>query len=148
VARHAGRIARIAALLHLAQPPSDEPISAATMRDALRIGDYLLEHALAALTVKSEGMRRVLRWLGDHPDDVVTQRDLHRGPLNGRGSADKAKALAEELTSLGALRPAAEESPSAGGRPASPAYEINPCLRPAPRAHDRTTVMEGPAARA
>lgn len=128
-ARHAGRIARIAGLLHLAEHDADRPITDETMRRSLRIGEYLLEHALAALTTPDEAMRKALRWLARHDKETVTQRDLHRGPMNKRGTAEQAAELAQSLVALDALRllpPATQDGP---GRPPSPSYVINPHLR-------------------
>ena len=61
IARHAGRVARIAGLLHLAQHSPGIPIGETTMRNALRIGEYLLAHGLAALTVPMRPTRRAKR---------------------------------------------------------------------------------------
>lgn len=124
-ARHPGRIARIAGLLHLATQEAVEPISEATMRDALRIGDYLLAHGLAVLTGPDDSMRRALKWLVSR--ETVSVRDLQRGPMGGRGKVDEAMALAERLVQYGALRsiPIDHKGP---GRPPSPSYEVNPNL--------------------
>jgi hypothetical protein len=137
VARHPGRVARTAGLLHLAQAPVAEPISEATMSDALRIGDYLLAHGLAALTGPDPLVRRALDWLAGR--QVVTERDLQRGPLYGRRTADEARALAQSLEGLGALRPLpAAPAGARGGRPLSPSYEVHPDLAGA----DRTDTTE------
>ncbi len=125
-ARHPGRVARIAGLLHLATQDASEPIGEATMRSALQIGDYLLAHGLAVLTGPDDQMRRTLKWLAA-TDGTVTVRDLQRGPLGGRGKAEDAAALAERLVQYGALRaiPTDHKGP---GRPPSPTYEVNPNL--------------------
>ena len=127
-ARHAGRIARIAALLHLVEQHPAKPINDKTMRAALRIGEYLLEHSLAALTQPDERLRKALRWLSRHDRNTVSQRDIHRGPMNKRGTADEAAELVQALVGLDALRPIYVE-PAATGRPPGPAYAINPNLR-------------------
>lgn len=129
-ARHPGRIVRIAALLHLAEHERDRPIDDETMRRALRIGEYLLEHALAALSMPDERLRKALRWLSRPDRETVTQRDVHRGPMNKRGTADEAEALVQALVGLDALRPI-YVPPPATGRPPSPAYIVNPHLRKA-----------------
>jgi hypothetical protein len=79
-------------LLHLAQHHVAEPIDDATMRDALRIGDYLLAHGLAALTGHNALARRAMSWLARHGERTVTQRDLHRGVVK-RGTAEDTEAL-------------------------------------------------------
>jgi hypothetical protein len=93
------------------------------MRNALRIGDYLLAHGLAVLTGPDDQMRRTLKWLQGR--ESITIRDLQRGPLGGRGKADEAMSLAERLVQYGALRamPVEHKGP---GRPPSPHYEVNP----------------------
>ena len=129
IARHAGRVARIAGLLHLAELSAAEPIGEGTMRSALRIGEYLLAHSLAALTEPDEATRRALAWLSHHEADSVSQRDLHRGPLGGRGTAEKAQELAQTLIASGALHKLPDDSTSRPGQPPSPRYAINPALR-------------------
>jgi hypothetical protein len=129
IARHPGRVARIAGLLHLAQYPIGSPIGEATMRDALRLGEYFLAHGMAALTAPDELTRRALLWLRRRGESSVTQRDLHRGPLDGRGSAEKANELAQTLVAVGALRKLEDEGPPRPGRPPSPGYAVNPSLR-------------------
>ena len=133
IGRHAGRVARIAALLHLAESAEGE-IGASTMLAALAIGDYLLAHGVAALTGPDEKVRRSLQWLSARARSTVSLRELHRGPLGARGSTEDALALAEGLTQYGALRPipAVHSGP---GRPPSPTYEIHPHLL---RQADRT----------
>jgi Protein of unknown function (DUF3987) len=126
--RHHGRVARIAGLLHLCEHALSEPIGEPTMRAALQIGDYLLEHGIAVLTGPDEKVRRALRWLERQDADTVTVRDLQRGPLGGRGTAEQAEVLATSLDALGALR-ALPRAAGRPGRPASPAYSINPHLR-------------------
>jgi hypothetical protein len=131
VNRQRGRVARLAGVLHLAQAADrEEPIAEETMRDALCIGDYFMAHSLAALTVPNRLERRALRWLGSREERTVTQRDLQRGPLNGRGKAKEADQLVQALVALGALRPLREHDERRGkGRPPSPTFEVNPSLR-------------------
>jgi hypothetical protein len=130
-ARHHGRVARIAGLLHLCEHAPTEPISEQTMRAALRIGDYLLEHGVAALTGPDQKIRSARRWLQRHAKSTVTLRELHRGPFGGKGPVDQAEALARSLEHLGALRRLPAES-SGPGRPKSPGYAVNPQLLSTP----------------
>ena len=122
VARHHGRAARIAGLLHLCGHQATEPISAQTMTDALRIANYLLEHARAVFTAPDELTRRAIDWLRQRGEQTVTQRDLHRGPLAGRHNADAARKLAERLEELGVIRA------SPGNHPTSRRYDVHPEL--------------------
>jgi replicative DNA helicase len=129
VSRHPGRIARIAALLHLTEHSASRPINETTMRDALRIGEYLLAHARAALTGPGSESRRALNWLAGRGEPTVTVRDLHRGLFRGHGPTENAAAVAVALVNLGALRPAAgSDEPRGRGRPPSPVYEVHPDL--------------------
>jgi hypothetical protein len=131
VARHPGRVARIAAVLHLAQgEPVGQPIADVTMAAALRIGEYLLAHASLAIFASREDLRRSLEWLTTWKGETVTQRDLHRHRLHAHGTAEQAAEHARELVQLGALQPlSSSQSASRLGRPPSPAYKINPQLR-------------------
>ena len=125
--RHHGRVARIAGLLHLCEHSPNESITESTMHAALRIGDYLLEHGTAALTGPDAGLRSAIRWLEKRGEPCVTQRDLHRGPLAGRGTAEEAAVLTERLEALGVLRRTVVEH-TRPGRPASAAYDVHPDL--------------------
>lgn len=132
--KHSGRVARIAGLLHLlAGEDPQEPIPAATMRAALRIGDCLLEHARGAL-LEGEAERRLLaraaQWAAERPDGEFSVRDLERGPLHGRGTAEDAERLAQLLEDHGHVRPLPPPArPPKGGRPPSPRYEVRPAAR-------------------
>jgi replicative DNA helicase len=127
VGRHHGRVGRIAGLLHLCEHPAEQPISESTMRAALRIGGYLLEHGLATLIGPDASLRAAVRWLKQRGDSTVTQRDLHRGPLAGRGTAEDAASLADRLETLGVIRRAAIR-PTGPGRPQGPTYHVHPDL--------------------
>jgi replicative DNA helicase len=133
IGRHAGRVARIAALLHLAEAAQGE-ISGQTMSAALEIGDYLLAHGTAALTGPDEKVRRALEWLTARAQAMVSVRELHRGPLAGRGTTEDATGLAERLVQHGALR-AIPSTHTGPGRPPSPTYEVHPDIM---RHADRT----------
>jgi hypothetical protein len=130
IARHPGRIARIAGILHLADADDSTVVGEGPMSRGGAIGSYLLAHSLVALREPDEGMRRALRWLGRCEEATVTVRDLHRGPLGGRGSAERARELARSLVDLGAVRPqAGKPAPRGPGQPPSPSFDINPRLR-------------------
>ena len=127
VNRDAGRIIRIAALLHYANHNTTSMIDAATIKNAIAIGDWALAHAEAILAMPPD---RALDWLRDRPAPYrVSVREIHAG-LFRKGQAarvEEAQALAAELVAYGALRgPIA--SPPTGGRPGSPVYEIHPDL--------------------
>lgn len=128
IARHAGRIARIAGLLHLVEHEPELPIGVETMEQALRIGEYLLAHAICALGDEDPLTRRAVRWLEARGEGAVSLRELHRGPARD-GGAEDAELLAITLERVGALR-ALPEPPKAGpGRSPSKRYEVHPDLR-------------------
>jgi DNA primase/hydrogenase maturation factor len=88
VLKHAGRVARIAAGIHLAEHFQDgwsEPVSADVMRRAVRIGEYLLIHALVAFDIMGaddslERLSYLLHFLSEREDTFTekpfTNRDL------------------------------------------------------------------------
>lgn len=125
-ARHAGRIVRIAALLHLAAEEPGDEISADTMERALAIGEWALAHALDVLTGPDPEVRRALAWLDRNGEPEVSLRDLQRGT---HLLADEAESLARRLETHGALRPL-DPPPTGkhGGRPPSPRFAVHPDL--------------------
>lgn len=137
--RHPGRIVRIAGLLHLIEGDPSEPISVETMVRALEIGDYLLAHAIAALTGPDPLTVRALQWLRGRI--TVTTRELQRGPLGSRGTAEDAATLASVLVEHGALRPVTTGH-SGPGRPASPVFEVRPQVRGGADGTDTTRPLQ------
>lgn len=134
--RHPGRIARIAGLLHLATHSPAEAISVETFSAAARIGEYLAAHAVAALAHDPAAamVDRTESWLAERVGEVVSVRDLHRGPAGGgRGSADQARDVAARFEEAGRLRRQPDLQPEpTGGRPPSPAFEVVERLPVAP----------------
>jgi replicative DNA helicase len=132
----AGRVARIAGLLHLADSAADaegeigEVIAESTMIRAVRVGEYLIPHAVAALTSMAadpaiEDARNAVDWMRRKRLLKFSRRDLHRA-LQGRvaRSADVDPIL-EMLSERAFVR--AAPPPSGGrGRPQSPVFLVNP----------------------
>jgi hypothetical protein len=118
-ARHHGRVARIAGLLHLCEHPASAPIGEQTMHAALDIGGYLLAHAVAAFSAPDQFTQAAIRWLGQRGEQTITQRELHRKLLS-HGSAADAQRLAESLEDLGVLRKLPGEHPT------SRSFEVHP----------------------
>jgi hypothetical protein len=139
VGKHEGRVGRIAGLCHLVEQGDramEVPISYDTMDRAIAIGDYLVEHALAALDVHGPGgedrgrAREVLRWVRRTKASYFTTRDATRGLHSQRfPDVDTVARVLRLLEDLGYLRRRAEPpSGSRGGRPPSPTWDVNPVV--------------------
>jgi len=111
--KHAGRILRIAALLHLAAGygPSDE-IGFDAMLAAIRVGDWAIEHSRRAHAIGVEGeteasvkqCHQVLRWIVRKRQTSFTGREACRGvQAQWVTAATMADAL-DQLVELGWLR--------------------------------------------
>jgi hypothetical protein len=134
-AKLAGATCRLAGLLHLASHLRDgwaRPIGADTFAAALRLADYLVEHARAVFDLMGADPRvEDARWLLDwiHRTDQVqfSRRDAHqaaRGRFRKATDLEPALALLEEH---GWLRRVDADPPGPkGGRPASPRFLVNP----------------------
>jgi hypothetical protein len=104
-----GTIARIAAALALLADPTRATIDADTMRDAVRVGEAYIPHALAAFGVihasddRLDRARQVLAWLRKNGQPTVKLRDLHRA-LQGRAWVDSADDVRAAVAVLGVAR--------------------------------------------
>jgi replicative DNA helicase len=132
-----GTIARIAASLALLADPNRTSIDAATMQNAVDLGQAYISHALAAFAVihapddRLERARQTLAWLRKHGQQVVTLRELHRA-LQGRAwvdSADDVRGALAVLAQHGYIRLLPDQrQPGQPGRPVE-RYELHPdCL--------------------
>ena len=130
-----GLVVRIAGLLHLAgtlRVGFERPISAETMGNAIRIGDYFLAHGLAVYELIGadpalEGARRLLTWITKEGHVVFSKRDAHAGNrsvFKRADDLDAALALLERHGWIRAREPLGQKPQ--GGRPASPVYEVYP----------------------
>lgn len=85
-AKHAGRILRIAGILHLlAGHRITDPISFTTMADALDVGEWMTEHAVRvyggwrkATDAETGGPASILRWIKRTQPESFTARDFQR----------------------------------------------------------------------
>lgn len=132
----AGAIARIAALLHLADHAGDPesastPVSLAPMERAVRLGKYLIPHARAAFQEMGadpdlDDARYLLEVLRRREASEFSRRELYQW---ARGRFRRVEALDPGLRLLEQhfyARPREGERAAGKGRPASPAYEVNP----------------------
>ncbi|HEV7149031.1 MAG TPA: DUF3987 domain-containing protein [Pedococcus sp.] len=132
-----GAVARIAALVHLAESPAEGwrlPVEAASMAKAIRLGDYFKSQALYAFdemrvdpaVADAEYLLGVLRGLNA---DKVSRRDLHAASSRSRFATTKD--LQEPLRLLeehGYLHPLPVPPTKGRGRPPSPTWLIHPVL--------------------
>jgi hypothetical protein len=144
----AGAIARIAAILHVADAVADDakaslaPISGSTVNAAICLGrDYLLPHAQAAFGLmgadpRIEIARAVLEWIARSGESSeyskstppsVSRRDVHQGCRRKFQSVDDVDPILELLVKYCWLRPYGDGKKGRGGNP-SPRYHVNPAI--------------------
>jgi replicative DNA helicase len=135
-AKLAGATCRLAGLLHLAGHLRDgwaRPISPDTFASAVRLADYLIEHARAVFDLmgadpRTDVARWLLDWITSTNQVQFTRRDAHRAAPRGRfpkaTDLDPALALLEEHGWL--RRVDADPAGPKGGRPPSPRFLVNP----------------------
>jgi replicative DNA helicase len=134
-AKLAGATCRIAALLHLASYLRDgwaQPIGGETFAGALRLADYLIDHARAVFDLmgadpRVDDARWLLDWISRINQVQFSRRDAHqaaRGRFRKATDLEPALALLEEH---GYLRRVDADPPGPrGGRPPSPRFLVNP----------------------
>lgn len=132
--KHAGNVARIAAVLHFAEHTTDAPdmpIGADTLASAIRIGDYFIEQEVtldrfASQSSEMHSAQRVLDWIADEQRDTFTTRDVtvaKRGTV-GLHDADSVRRALDVLVMHGYIR----RVPGDTGKPGRPseAWEVVP----------------------
>ena len=130
--RLAGTTLRLAGVLHCIDKGATGEIQRQTMEAAIEIARYLIPHAEAVLTrmhvsekTAEDDAQYVLRWIKRHGKREFTKSEAqHHGKRRFPRAEDIDAALAV-LVKRGYVRP----KPAGGagpGRPASPAYEVNP----------------------
>jgi hypothetical protein len=132
-----GAVVRIAGLLHLATQLRDgwqQPISAATVHTAARLGTYFTSHALAVFDHMGadptvDAAQYLLDWIADHHWTEFTKRDLFTNVSRARFRkvADLDPVL-QLVIDHGWIRPG-EPPASTGGRRPSPRYEVHPATQ-------------------
>jgi hypothetical protein len=142
-AKLAGATCRLAALLHLAEHLRDgwaQPISADTFTAAIRLADYLIEHARAVFDLmgadqRLDDARWLLDWITRTNRFQFSRRDAHRAAPRGRFATatdlEPALRLLEEHGYLRRVDPEPSQDPRSRGRPASPRFLVNPLPRAA-----------------
>jgi hypothetical protein len=142
-AKLAGATCRLAGLLHLAGYLRDgwaRPISADTLAGAIRLADYLIEHARAVFDLmgddpRTDDARWLLDWISRTNRTQFSRRDAYRAAPRGRFATatdlEPALRLLEEHGYLRRIDPAPSQDPRGRGRPASPRFLVNPLPRAA-----------------
>jgi hypothetical protein len=142
-AKLAGATCRLAALLHLASHLRGgwaQPIGAATFAGAVRLADYLLEHARAVFDLmgadsRVDDARWLLDWISRTNRSQFSRRDAHRAAPRGRFATatdlEPGLRLLEEHGYLRRVDPESSQDPQGRGRPASPRFLVNPLPRAA-----------------
>jgi hypothetical protein len=142
-AKLAGATCRLAALLHLASHLRDgwaQPISRDTFAAAIRLADYLIEHARAVFDLmgadlRVDDARWLLDWITRTNRAQFSRRDAHRAAPRGRFATatdlEPALRLLEEHGYLRRVDPEPSQEPRGRGRPASPRFLVNPLPRAA-----------------
>jgi hypothetical protein len=134
-AKLAGATCRLAGLFHLARHLRDgwaQPISADTVAGAVRLADYLVDHARAVFDLmgadpRVDDARWLLDWIVRTNQVQFSRRDAHqaaRGRFRKAADLEPALALLEEHGWL--RRVDADPVGAKGGRPASPRFLVNP----------------------
>ncbi len=135
----AGTLARIAGLFHLAEHldrTEFEPVRSETMRRALALGPYFIDHALAAFSMMGadpeiNGALKVLRWLEHRATESFTAKQAFDGLRAPFGKMAKLWPVLELLEEHGYIRELPpEDRPGKRGRKPSPRYLVNPLNPP------------------
>jgi hypothetical protein len=142
-AKLAGATCRLAALLHLAGHLRDgwaQPIGTETFAGAIRLADYLIDHARAVFDLmgadpRLDDARWLLDWISRTNRTQFSRRDAHRAAPRGRFATatdlEPALRLLEEHGYLLRVDPEPSQDPRGRGRPASPRFLVNPLPRAA-----------------
>jgi replicative DNA helicase len=140
-AKLAGATCRLAALLHLASHLRDgwaNPIGADTLAAAVRLADYLIDHARAVFDLmgadpRIDDARWLLNWMSRTDRTQFSRRDAHAAAPRGRfpkaTDLEPALRLLEEHGYLRRVEPEPSRDPHGRGRPASPRLLVNPLPR-------------------
>jgi hypothetical protein len=153
-AKLAGATCRLAALLHLAEQLRGgwaQPISANTFTGAIRLADYLIEHARAVFDLMGtdpsiDDARWILDWIDRTNRLQFSRRDAHRAAPRDRfpkaTDLEPPLRLLEEHGYLRRVDPEPSQDPRGRGRPASPRFLVNPLPRAAEMTETPKTTAE------
>jgi len=133
----AGKVVRIAGLLHMVEHSSDPnpwdyPISAKTMADAITIGRYCLSHARAAyqefsLNQDDRDMGEVLQWIQRKKLLEFSARKVFQRFKTRFNNMERANKILKNLIDRHCIRLNEGILPKGPGRP-STVYDVNPAI--------------------
>jgi replicative DNA helicase len=130
--KHAGRVARLAGVLHLVVSTANDPLIAVqTVGAACRLGEYFETHALAAydhisVAPRLDAARRILSWVTRRGLKTFSARDAHQALHRRFPTMEELRPGLLHLLEYGYLRERAREERPGPGRPASPVYVVHP----------------------
>ena len=130
-----GAVLRIAGLLHLVQHHglfADTEVSVDTMRSAIRIGEYFLEHAKAAYSLMgADEVNKQCEYLISAINRTglteFSRRDAMRACRRFK-TAESLQPVLNRLCEYGYIAPKLGEAYNGVGRKPSDIYLVNPCL--------------------
>jgi replicative DNA helicase len=146
----AGAVARIAALIHLAEFPANVPIGNTTMTKAQSVGYYLLAHARVAFEHMQADpavadAKYVLEVLKRDGRKTLSQRDIFERTKGRFGRVAELEEVLVLLVERGYLRKC-EQARQGAGRPPSPLYEVNPLWGSQNSRNSHKSPAQGPVA--
>lgn len=117
------------------------------MRNAIKIGRYLTEHARAAFAEMGtdeqlENAKRLLRWIERTETRKFTRRESHQAHRSRFKTVDEIDPALDLLESHNYIRVQADNSDKRPGRKASQAYDVNPFLFHSERATPASSYRE------
>jgi len=137
--KHAGNVARISAVLHVAihmEKARDILIEEATICDAIRIGEYFIEYEIHLSNVIRQGRdftraEIVVDWIKAQKSSVIYASDVlqSKRKTTGLETAEKVEEVLRLLYSYGYIRPCVRGRDAGPGRPRKK-WEVNPHLHP------------------
>jgi replicative DNA helicase len=154
-AKLAGATCRLAALLHLASHLRGgwaQPINANSFAAAIRLADYLIDHARAVFDLmgadpRTDDARWLLDWITRTNRTQFSRRDAHMAAPRGRfpkaTDLEPVLSLLEEHQYLRRVDPEPSRDPHGRGRPASPRFLVNP-RHPSTETTETTKTPAGP----
>jgi replicative DNA helicase len=152
-AKLVGATCRLAGLLHLASHLRDgwaQSVNSDTFAAAIRLADYLIEHARAVFDLmggdpRLDDARWILDWISRSNRMQFSRRDAHvvapRGRFPKATDLEPALRLLEEHGYLRRVDAEPSRDSQGRGRPASPRFLVNP----RPRATETTETTKTPA---